>query len=85
MRTYLIISDFIQKRNKRGEPYGWHYAHLATPETKWGYDFVVGSYSCLPVDSWEEIRKHMQDLYPEAAENEIWALLGIRVLSHEPI
>ncbi len=84
MRTYLIISDFFQKRNKRGEPYGWHYAHLATPETKWGYDFVAGSYSSPPSDSWEIIRKQMQDLYPEADENEIWALLGMRLLSHEP-
>lgn len=23
MQTYLIVSNFLQRRNKRGKPYGW--------------------------------------------------------------
>ena len=45
MRTYLITMGFTQKRNKKGQPYGWHLATLGTPETKWGYDFVTSAYS----------------------------------------
>ena len=40
MKTFLIMSDFRQRRNKYGEAYGWHVAELMTPESKWGYDVV---------------------------------------------
>ena len=41
MQTYLIVSDFRQKINRKGEPYGWSIAALIMPETKWGYEFVT--------------------------------------------
>ena len=84
MRTYLIIYEFYQKRNKKGEPYGWHYARLGTPETKWGYDFITSCYSAPPEDSWRAIKSNFLSLYPDADEKEIWSLLGMRTLSHEP-
>ena len=84
MRTYLIICAFFQKRNKRGEPYGWHYAQLGTPETKWGYDFITSGYSEAPSASWEKIKNSVLNRYPGADEKEIRSLLGMRVLSHEP-
>lgn len=63
MRTYLITMGFTQKRNKKGQPYGWHLATLGTPETKWGYDFVTSAYSMSPQNCWETIRGHMLKLY----------------------
>ena len=80
MRTYLIISEFFQKRNKKGVPYGWHYARLGTPETKWGYDFVTSGYSFPPEESWASIVSHVRNLYPAADEKDIWSLLGARKL-----
>ena len=44
MQTYLIMSRFAQKRNKRGQPYGWHIAAVETPETKWGYAYITSCY-----------------------------------------
>jgi len=85
MRTYLIIYEFRQKRNKKGEPYGWHLAQLATPETKWGYDYVASAYSADPMVSWEQIKNNLLSQYSGADEKEIWSLLGMRVLSHEPV
>ena len=84
MRTYLIIAEFYQKRNKKGQPYGWHFAKLGTPETKWGYDFVTSEYNSSPEDSWACIKSHVHTLYPSADDKEIWSLIGMRILSPEP-
>ena len=43
MQTYLIVSDFRQKRNRRGQSYGWHLGLIETPETKWGRAFVTST------------------------------------------
>ena len=78
MQTYLIISDFRQRKNKNGQEYGWHLSVYETPETKWGRDFVASGYSADPMESWKTITAHMKKLYPEATESQAWRLLGIR-------
>ena len=77
MQTFLIISDFRQKRNKQGIEYGWHVAALMTPETKWGYGFVNG-YEGKPEESWERIRAQVKRFFPEAGEQAVRKVLGIR-------
>ena len=84
MRTYLITISFTQKRSKNGKPYGMHCGQLATPETKWGYDFVTSQYSVSCEECWEKIRGHVLDLYPSADKKELQSLLGMRVLTHTP-
>ena len=77
MKTFLIMSDFRQKRNRRGELYGWHVAELMTPETKWGYD-AVNRCDEKPEVSWERIHEQIRKHYPEAGEQAVRKLLGIR-------
>ncbi|MBR6983465.1 MAG: hypothetical protein IKH75_08040 [Ruminococcus sp.] len=80
MRTYLIITDLVQKRNKKGQPYGWHLAMLGTPETKWGYDHVT---SCYPIGCdgcRAKILEHMKRLYPSVDEKKIKSIIGMRML-----
>ena len=78
MQTYLLMSDFRQKRNKRGEGYGWHLAALETPETKWGYDFVGSRYAEQPEQSWQAIRNRVTEYFPQARESDIQKMLSIR-------
>ncbi|MBR2256648.1 MAG: hypothetical protein IJ899_04755 [Blautia sp.] len=78
MQTYLIISSFQQKKNKKGQSYGWYLAVLETPETKWGRDFVTSHYSDDPSQSWSEIKTRMLQFFPDAAEKDVTKLLGIR-------
>lgn len=78
MQTYLIVSDFRQKRNRRGQSYGWHLGLIETPETKWGRAFVTSAYSEDPAASWERIVQRVKKHFPEAAEKDIRTLLGIR-------
>lgn len=77
MQTFLIMSDFRQKRNRQGIEYGWHVAALMTPETKWGYGFVNG-YEGKPEDSLERIRTQVKLFFPDAAEQALRKILGIR-------
>lgn len=76
MKTFLIMSDFRQKRNRQGIEYGWHVAELMTPETKWGYE-AVNSLAEAPEASWERIRQRMLDCFPGTDEKKIRKVLGI--------
>ena len=78
MQTYLLMGDFRQKRNKRGEGYGWHLATLKTPETKWGYEFVGSRYTEKPGDSWLVIAARTRQYFPEAKEEDIRKMLAVR-------
>ena len=77
MQTFLVVTAFRQKRNRQGIEYGWHVAALATPETKWGYDFVNG-YEGKPEEAWEKIRSQVLRFFPKAGEKEIRKIMGIR-------
>ncbi len=76
---YLCVRDFRQKRNKKGQAYGWAIAVFATPEHLWGYDFVTSAYSEDPVESGKRIVAHMEDIYPIATPAQIRKLIGLRV------
>lgn len=75
MQTYLIMSSFKQKVNKKGEAYGWHIAVFETPETKWGYEYVGSCYNEEPEDSWKKIVRQVTKFFPEADEREVTKLL----------
>ena len=77
MQSFLLISRFQRKRNKRGIEYGWHLPSFMTPETKWGYD-AVNSVSEAPDASWRWIAEQIRQFYPTAGEPEIRKVMGIR-------
>ena len=77
MKTFLIMGGFRQRRNKRGEAYGWYVAELMTPETKWGYD-AVNSCGEKPQDSWYRICQQIREHFPKADEENIRKTAGIR-------
>ena len=77
MKSFLIMSDFRQRRNRRGEEYGWHVAELMTPETKWGYD-AVNTCDEKPAESWRRISEQVRKFRPIAGDAEIRKVLGIR-------
>ena len=65
MQTFLLISRFQQKKNKKGIEYGWHLPSFMTPETKWGYEFV-NEENEKPEESYMRIVKRIGSLYPHA-------------------
>lgn len=77
MRLYLTARDFRQKRNKKGEEYGWAIAVYCIPEHIFGNDHVTSAYKEKPDDSWNRIVDHMHEIYPIATDAQIKRVLGI--------
>lgn len=75
MQTYLCMRDFTQKKNKKGEYYGWHVAVYASPEEVYGYKYVTGRYSEKPEESKQAIIDHIKDIYPIATDKQIEKLI----------
>ena len=76
MRTYLVIRDFRQRKNKKGTPYGWPISVYTTPETLWGYEYITSAYTEDPAESWERIAGRIRELFPGANENQIKKVLS---------
>lgn len=76
MNTYLVISEFRRRKNKRGNVYGMPVSILLPPEKLWGYDRVTAAYSEKPSQSWERMINHVKKLYPDSEEKEIIRLIG---------
>ena len=56
MQTYLCVRDFRQRKNKKGEAYGWPVAVYCTPEHLWGRDHVTSAYTESAASSGEKNR-----------------------------
>ena len=76
MQSFLLISGFRQKQNKKGIAYGWHLPSFMTPETKWGYD-TVNSISETTEASRSRMAEQIRKYYPDADEKEIRKVMGI--------
>ena len=76
MQTYLVISDFQRRKNKKGEAYGMPVSVMLPPEKIWGYDKVTSAYIEKPSESWERLICHVKELYPNADEKDIIRLIG---------
>lgn len=76
MSTYLVISDFKRRQNKRGDEYGMAVSVLLPPEKIWGYDKVTAAYSEAPIRSWERLINRVKELYPKANEKDVLRLIG---------
>lgn len=79
MLTYLCVRDFRQKKNKKGQEYGWAIAVYATPEHIFGRECVTSAYSEKPAESRERIAAHIRDVYPIATEKQIKKVIGTAI------
>lgn len=78
MQTYLVISDFQRRKNKRGGEYGMAVSIMLPPEAIWGYEKVTAAYSEKPADSWDRIFRHVKEIYPGAKDEDVIRLIGRR-------
>lgn len=76
MSTYLVISEFRRRKNKRGAEYGMAVSVMLPPEKLWGHDRVTAAYSEKPSISWERLICHMGELYPGAEERDVIRMIG---------
>ncbi len=76
MQTYLCVRDFRQRRNRKGELYGWPIAVYCTPEHLWGRDLVTNAYAESPEESAKRIAEHLREIYPVATVKQIRRIIG---------
>ncbi len=58
-QCYVVISDFVYLKDKKGCQYGWGVAKYATPEQFMGEDFAKKVYEREPEESYERILEHL--------------------------
>ena len=71
MQTYLTVSGFRQRLNKRGEPYGWNVGYFSTPEDVFGEAVVTSCYGEAPEVSREKIVDRLAEYVHTAFDAEI--------------
>ena len=76
MGGYLLIRDFRQRRNKKGQPYGWPISVYATPEALWGYGHISSAYAEPPAQSRQLIFEQVGRAFPSATEASLCRVLG---------
>lgn len=76
MQTYLVITDFKRRKNKRGEEYGMAVSIMLPPEVIFGYDRVTAAYLEKPKESWSRVFEHVKEMYPGAKDADIIRLIG---------
>ena len=78
MQTYLVITDFHRRINKRGEEYGMPVSVMLPPEAVWGYEHVTKAYNESPEASYDRIVMRIKDRFPNADDADIAKLIGKR-------
>ena len=68
MQTYLIARDLRQRRNAKGQPYGWAVTVYSTPEHLYGYDWVTSAYGEEPSRTRQRILEQLCRQFPGADE-----------------
>ena len=76
MQTYLVITGFRKRVNKRGQEYGMPVSVLQPPEAVWGYETVTAAYSEDPAVSRQRIIDQVKQEFSGAAETDIVKLIG---------
>ena len=76
MGGYLLIRDFRQKVDRRGEGYGLPATVYAAPESVWGYEAVTAAYGEDPAACRARVYARAREFFPRAREEELRRLLG---------
>lgn len=70
-QCYVLISDFVYMKDKKGRTYGWGVAEYSTPERFMGSDFTQKVYDVTPEESRRKVLAHLRGLMPEVGR-EAW-------------
>ena len=74
-QCYIITSDFVYMKDRKGRQYGWGVAQYSTPEQYYGKDFTDTVYSCSPEESFDFIVRHLTGILGSSFEKDVRELL----------
>ena len=72
---YVLTSDFVYRRDKKGNEYGWGVALYSTPEKFWGEEFTGRVYKKTPEQSFATVKEHLMKILPDVQEELILRFL----------
>lgn len=75
-QCYVVISDFVYLKDKKGCQYGWGVAEYGTPEQFMGEDFTGKVYEREPEESYERILEHLCRLLEGVKTETVKTFLG---------
>lgn len=75
MQGYVLMSDFRQKINKKGKPYGWMRTIFTTPEMLFGEDYVRDAYNKGREECFNLILNNLKTTFPDTDENSLIKLI----------
>ncbi|MCR5415770.1 MAG: hypothetical protein K6E79_03110 [Pseudobutyrivibrio sp.] len=79
MQMYLCVRDFRQRKNKKGEDYGWPIAIYCTPEHLFGYEYTRSVYAENPATSARRIADYISSVYPIATAKQVKKVIGVEI------
>jgi hypothetical protein len=71
MKTYVTVREFIRKKNKQGEEYGWPVAVLSRSEQLFGEEYVRSCYDKNRDELEKMIVNHVVELSPSSDRKDI--------------
>ena len=75
-QCYVVISDFVYMRDKRGNPYGWGVSEYSTPERFMRGSFTGSVYSRTPAESYERLLEHFSRMFPNTDLKKLKKFIG---------
>ena len=76
MQTYLVITGFRRRKNKKGGEYGMPVSILQPPEAVWGYETVASAYKEEPAVSRRRVIDRGLEKFPGSDEAGIVRVIG---------
>ena len=76
MQTYLVITGFERRKNKKGAEYGMPVSFLQPPEAVWGYEAVTSAYKEEPAVSRRRVIERVLEKFPGCVEGQVVKVIG---------
>lgn len=70
----IVTEDFVYPHDKHGQPYGWGWALLTTPEKLFGHEACHSIHT--PEESHDRILAHLRSVLPQADEKRLRRMIG---------
>ena len=76
MQTFVLIDGIEYMTDKFGQNYGWGVCRYATPEQRYGEDFLAEAYALPPEESKQKLLNHLRKILPDADPDALMRFLG---------
>ena len=76
MQTFVLTDGIEYATDRFGQTYGWGICRYATPEQRFGEDFLAEAYELPPEESKRRLTEHLRKILPDADGDALARALG---------